>query len=99
MYEYELPLSVVVLIIGLFICIVNANYARINSKNPSTWKKKSVFTTYKAWLIYAFCITVMIIVLMIFSFSNIIIGISNFGNEQNSVSQIQQQLTSSDSSS
>jgi hypothetical protein len=71
----------------------------MGSKNPSTWRKQSVFNTYKAWIIYALCIAVMIIALFIISASTLLIGLTNLGKAQESVSQIQQQMTTSDASS
>jgi ATP/ADP translocase len=99
MSEYALPLSVCVLFIGLVICVINSVYAKMASKNPSTWRKQNAFTTYQAWIIYAVCITVMIIALFIISTSDLLIGITNMGKAQQSVSQIQQQMTTSDDSS
>lgn len=96
MSEYALPLSVVVLGIGFFICVTNSIYAGINTKNRSTWKKQSVFTTYKAWLTYAFCIAVLTTVLFIIAGSNVINGFSNLGKEQDSITQQQQQPATAD---
>jgi flagellar biosynthesis/type III secretory pathway M-ring protein FliF/YscJ len=91
MYEYGLPLTVVVLGIGFFICVTNSIFARINVKNPSTWKKQSAFATSKAWLTYAFFIAVLIGLVFIFAASKTMSGFSNLGKIQNSITEQQQQ--------
>jgi hypothetical protein len=40
-----LALSVTVLGVGFFICIVNCIYGRIELKNYSEWKKRSTFNS------------------------------------------------------
>lgn len=98
MYEYGLPLTVVVLGIGFFICITNSIFARINVKNPSTWKKQSAFATSKAWLTYAFFITVLIALVFIFAASKTMSGFSNLGKVQNSITEQQKQMSTTDDS-
>lgn len=100
MTAYALPVSVVVLGIAFFICIVNSYFARLSAKNPSTWKKRSAFTSYKAWLLYAFCIAVIVAAIFIVAGLNIYNGYSNLSKEQSNLSQqLSSDSSSSDSSS
>jgi hypothetical protein len=71
------------LLIVLFICIVNSIYRKIEAKKPSEWKKVSIFNSYKAWTVYSFLIMLTMIGLFLFS-----------GNQQNSITEQQQQDTS-----
>jgi|GEM_PF-3276307 predicted PurR-regulated permease PerM len=80
-----------VLLIVLFICIVNSIYRKIEAKNPSEWKKVSIFNSYKAWTLYSFLIMLTMIGIFVFSFMGILTGFSNLGNQQNSITEQQQQ--------
>jgi len=80
-------LTVAVLLIGLFICIVNMIYQKIESKNYSDWKKNSVFNSPNAWAFYAICIIVILVGVFIFSLRDIMVGISNVGKQQNTITQ------------
>jgi predicted PurR-regulated permease PerM len=86
-----LALTVTVLGVGFFICIVNWIYGRIELKNYSEWKKRSTFNSPTAWLSYAFCIAVIIGVIFIVSLSNVMSGFSNLGKQQDTLNQMQQQ--------
>lgn len=88
-----LALSVVVLGIGFFICIVNWIYRRVELKNYSEWQKRSAFNSPAAWLSYAFCIAVIIGAIFMFSLSNVMSGFSNLGKQQDTITQQQQQDT------
>ncbi len=79
-----------VLLIVLFICIVNSIYRKIEAKNPSEWKKVSIFNSYKAWTVYSFIIMLTMIGLFLFSFMGILTGFSSAGNQQNSITEQQQ---------
>ena len=95
----RLFLIISVLLIGLFICIVNMIYRKIECKNYSTWKKNSIFNSPKAWAIYAACILIVMCGILIYSFSSILLGISNFGKEQDTIQNtITQQRSTSDTS-
>lgn len=96
MSAYALPFFVVILGIAFFICIVNSIFAAISAKNPSTWRKRSAFTSYKAWLLYAFCIAIIAVVLFAVAGLNVFNGYSNLAQQQQSLSQ---QLSSSTSDS
>jgi predicted PurR-regulated permease PerM len=86
----RLALSVVILGIGFFICIVNWIYRRIELKNYSEWRKPSPFNSPTAWLSYAFCIAVIIGVIFFMSLSNVMNGFSNLSKQQDNLNQLQQ---------
>ena len=83
-------LTIAVLLIGCFICIVNMIYRSIEVKNYSTWKKNSIFNSPKAWGVYASCIAIILCGIFISSLTNVIVGFSNVGKEQNTMTQQQQ---------
>lgn len=84
-----LVLTVAILLIGLFICIVNSIYRKIETKNHSEWKKSSVFNSPNAWTLYAICIAIIIGGIFITSFRNVMTGFSNVGKQQNTITQQQ----------
>jgi predicted PurR-regulated permease PerM len=94
-----LALSVTVLGIGFFICIVNWIYRRIELKNYSEWQKRRVLNSPGAWLSYAFCIAVIIGVIFMVSLSNVMTGFSNLGKQQDTINQEQNTLTQQQSES
>lgn len=96
MYQYGLPLTVVVLGICFFLCVTNAIFSSIKARNRSTWDKQSIFTSTKAWITYAFCISVMIIGVFVFSASKVMAGFSNIGKAQDTITQQQEQNTATD---
>lgn len=83
-------LTVAVLLIGCFICIVNMTFRKIEIKNYSTWKKNSVFNSPKAWGLYAGCIAIILCGIFISSLINVIQGFSNIGKQQDTLTQQQQ---------
>jgi predicted PurR-regulated permease PerM len=85
-----LALSVVILGISFFICIVNWIYRRIELKNYSEWRKPSPFNSPTAWLTYAFCIALIIGLIFIVSLTNVMNGFSNLGKQQDNLNQLQQ---------
>ncbi|MGE5626515.1 MAG: hypothetical protein ACM3X7_00195 [Solirubrobacterales bacterium] len=89
-------LLIAVLLIGFFICVVNMIFRSIEIKNLSEWKKNSRFNSPKAWGIYAFCIAVVIGGLFMYSLSNIITGYSSVGKAQQTLTQQQQEINSSE---
>lgn len=87
--------TVVVLLIGLFMCIVNMIYSIIERKNPSQWKNYSIFSSPAAWGLYAFCIAVTLIVLATYSIGGIVGRSSNVDKQLNDITQQQQQQDTS----
>lgn len=80
-------LMIAVLLICCFICIVNMHYRKIECKNYSEWKKNSVFNSPKAWGLYATCIAIILGGLFIVSIKNVVIGVSNIGKQQDTITQ------------
>lgn len=85
-----LALSVVVLGIAFFICIVNWIYRRIEIKNYSEWQKSSAFNSPTAWALYALCIAIIIGGIFMVSLSNVMTGFSNVGKQKEAITQQQQ---------
>lgn len=96
MLKLSLVLLIAVLGIGFFICVVNMIFRSIEVKNQSEWKKNSRFNAPKAWGIYAFCIALVIGGLFMYSLTNIITGFSSVGKSQQTLTQQQQEINSSD---
>lgn len=90
-----LVLTVAVLLIACFICIVNMIFRKIECKNYSEWHKSSIFNSPTAWGLYAVCIAIIIGGIFAVSFTNVITGFSNIGKQQNTIIQ-QQQDTSTE---
>jgi hypothetical protein len=87
--------TVVVLLIGLFMCIVNMIYSIMERKSPSQWKKYSILSSPGAWGLYAFCIAITLIVLATYSIGGIAGRSSNIDKQLNNITQ-QQQDTSNE---
>jgi hypothetical protein len=83
-------LTIAVLLIGCFICIVNMSYRKIEVKNYSTWKKNSIFNSPKAWGIYACCIGLILCLIFISSITNVVQGFSSIGKQKDAITQQQQ---------
>lgn len=89
----RLYLTVAVLLIGIFICIVNMIYRNIECKNYSEWKKNSVFNSPKAWAIYGICMALILGGILVSSFTNVMAGFSNVGKQQDTLTQQQQDVS------
>jgi hypothetical protein len=85
-------LTVAVLLIGCFLCIVNMHYRKIECKNYSTWKKNNAFNSPKAWGLYASCIAIILGGIFIVSIRNVVLGFSSIGKQQDAITQQQQDI-------